>query len=124
MYPLELNYKMPPEWDLHQRTLISWPVQSSMCYPGDYDKVCRGYAEIITAINEFEPVTLVINPEDVTDLSKYINGASIELLPIAHDDAWLRDNGPTFVVGPQRRIAGINWQFNAWGGKVFALGFG
>jgi agmatine deiminase len=88
-----------------------------MCYPDDYDKVCRGYAEIITAITEFEPVTLVINPEDVTELSQYINGGLIELLPIAHDDAWLRDNGPTFVIGPQRRIAGINWQFNAWGGK-------
>jgi len=29
----------------------------------------------------------------------------------------MRDNGPTFVVNTKGGIAGINWIFNAWGGK-------
>jgi agmatine deiminase len=41
----------------------------------------------------------------------------ISLLTVPHNDAWLRDNGPTFVRDAGGRLAGINWKFNAWGGK-------
>jgi agmatine deiminase len=33
------------------------------------------------------------------------------------DDAWFRDNGPTFVVDGYARVAATDWRFNAWGGK-------
>jgi agmatine deiminase len=29
----------------------------------------------------------------------------------------MRDNGPTFVVDGQGRVAGVHWRFNAWGEK-------
>ncbi|WP_438444995.1 agmatine deiminase family protein [Gorillibacterium sp. sgz5001074] len=118
MKPRELTYKMPPEWAPHARTLISWPIQDSMCYPDDYESVCGGYAATIRAIAEFEPVTVVVNPEDLEKVREVFAGeARIECLPIEHNDAWLRDNGPTFVVNEQGERAGINWRFNAWGGK-------
>ena len=44
------------------------------------------------------------------------------------DDAWARDTGPTFVVSgtdetayEERKLAGINWEFNAWGGNYDGL---
>lgn len=117
MYPMNLNYKMPAEWVKHSRTYISWPVQSSMCYPEDYDAVCLGYAEIIQAIAEFEPVTVVANPADSEKLSRLFQNDRIEFLFIDHNDAWLRDNGPTFLIHDTGGLAGVNWQFNAWGGK-------
>jgi len=117
MYPIDLNYRMPPEWTKHARTFISWPIQGSMCYPKDYETVCQGYAEIIQAIAEFEPVTVVVNPEDRGKLSRLFNNERIQLLPIEHNDAWLRDNGPTFLVRDDGELAGVNWKFNAWGGK-------
>ena len=117
MYPINQNYKMPAEWIKHSRTYISWPVQSSMCYPEDYDAVCLGYAEIILAIAEFEPVTVVANPSDSERLSRIFQNDRIELLFIDHNDAWLRDNGPTFLIDDTGKLAGVNWQFNAWGGK-------
>jgi len=117
MYPTNLNYKMPAEWVKHSRTFISWPVQSSMCYPEDYETVCLGYTEIIQAIAEFEPVTVVVNPDDSETLSNLFQSDQIERLVIDHNDAWLRDNGPTFLIHDTGGLAGVNWQFNAWGGK-------
>lgn len=117
LYPQDSNYKMPAEWIAHQRTFISWPVQKSMCYPEDYEAVCHGYAEIIDAVAEFEPVGVIINPEDTKAANRYITTANMDYIPIKHNDAWLRDNGPTFIRSDQGKLAGINWHFNAWGGK-------
>jgi agmatine deiminase len=117
MHPTELNFKMPAEWEKHTRTLISWPVQDSMCFPEDYEKVCQGYAEIIKAIAEFEPVTVIVNPSELQTIGQLFHDEKIEVLPISHNDAWFRDNGPTFVVNDQGEVAGVNWTFNAWGGK-------
>jgi agmatine deiminase len=117
LYPHDLNYSMPAEWDRHQRTLIAWPVKESMVYPEDFAAVCRGYAEIIEAIADFEPVTVIVNPEDRAVPPCFIHHTGIEYLYLAHNDSWLRDNGPTYVVNDQGDVAGINWHFNAWGGK-------
>ncbi|MDR3600591.1 MAG: agmatine deiminase family protein [Desulfosporosinus sp.] len=117
MYPSNRNYKMPAEWVKHSRTYISWPVQASMCYPEDFEVVCLGYSEIIQAVAEFEPVTVVGNPADSAKLSQLFRNERIDFLFIEHNDAWLRDNGPTFLCHATGEIAGINWQFNAWGGK-------
>ena len=120
MNPRQLQYKMPAEWTTHERTFISWPVQSSMCYPEQYEKVCEAHAEIITAMAEFEPVTVVVNAADELKVSERFAQSTpypVNTLIIEHNDAWLRDNGPTFVTTEEGKIAGVNWGFNAWGGK-------
>ncbi|GKU77487.1 agmatine deiminase family protein [Paenibacillus sp. L3-i20] len=118
MKPNELNYRMPAEWATHERTFISWPVQDSMVYPEHYEQVTAGYAEIITAMSEFEPVTVIVNPDDMEKVSALFAGNDVvNCLPIEHNDAWLRDNGPTFLLNEQDELAGVNWGFNAWGGK-------
>jgi agmatine deiminase len=117
MNPRELAYKMPAEWAKHSRTFISWPIQDSMVYPEDYEAVCRGYEEIIRAISEFEPVTVVVNPEDMEKVQRRLADTGADCLPVEHNDAWLRDNGPTFLKAADGRLAGVNWGFNAWGGK-------
>lgn len=117
MYPKELFYTMPAEWAEHSGTFISWPIRDSMVYPVDYEAVCRGYEEIIRAIAEFEPVTVVVNPEDGELVRARLSGIPAECLVIPHNDAWLRDNGPTFLRGKDGSLAAVNWRFNAWGGK-------
>src|SRR5690606_19395929 len=120
MNPRSQQFTMPAEWTTHERTFISWPIQASMCYPEQYKDVCSAYAEIIIAMAEFEPVTVVVNAADQEAVRGYVEGEhahSIDLLVIEHNDAWLRDNGPTFVTSPDGKLAGVNWGFNAWGGK-------
>ncbi|MFC5450816.1 agmatine deiminase family protein [Paenibacillus aestuarii] len=117
MNPRDLHYTMPAEWTNHERTFISWPVQASMVYPEDYAVVTKGYADLVKAIAEFEPVTVIVNPSDAEQVKALFDETNVEFLTIPHNDAWFRDNGPTFVLNEQQEIAGVNWKFNAWGGK-------
>ena len=110
------RYHMPAEWALHERSFVSWPVKESMVWPENYDEVCCGYAEVIRAIATFEPVTVIVNPSDI-ERAKTLCGANVEFLEIEHNDAWIRDNGPTFVWNQNKKLKGINWRFNAWGEK-------
>jgi len=114
------QFSMPAEWTNHERTFISWPIQSSMVYPEMYAEVCAAYAEIITAMAEFEPVTVVVNGVDEVAVNAQVgtnHNYTVDCLVIEHNDAWLRDNGPTFVTATDGKLAGVNWGFNAWGGK-------
>lgn len=117
MNPIDLCFRMPAEWDAHERTFISWPVRDSMCFPQNYASVCRGYAEFVQAISEFEPVTVIVNPGESEAVKAIFTGLNVEVLAIRHNDSWIRDNGPTFLIDENGDRAGVNWRFNAWGGK-------
>jgi agmatine deiminase len=45
----------------------------------------------------------------------------VRILPVESDDAWARDVGPTFVVDGLGGVRGVDWQFNAWGGRYDGL---
>jgi agmatine deiminase len=111
-----MTYVMPGEWKEHERTFIEWPVKSSLVYPENYEEVVGGYKDVIKAISEFEPVTVIINPGEnhpyLNEISEYA-----QLLEIPHNDAWCRDNGPTFVYKESKVLTAMNWKFNAWGEK-------
>ncbi|MDD9150341.1 agmatine deiminase family protein [Sporolactobacillus sp. CQH2019] len=117
MNPIDLHFRMPAEWETHERTFISWPVRESMCFPENYESVCRGYAAFIQAISEFEPVTVIVNPAEWNRVKVFLNGLKAEILAIDHNDSWIRDNGPTFLINGKGQRAGVNWVFNAWGEK-------
>ncbi|NLC44342.1 MAG: agmatine deiminase family protein, partial [Clostridiales bacterium] len=122
MHPNQIGFYMPAEWSAHDRTFLSWPVQASMCYPEDYNRVSKDYYQsLVKAIAEFEPVTVIINPEEIEEFGAQIQSIDttypVDFLAIPHNDAWLRDNGPTFVINDQDGMAGVNWDFNAWGEK-------
>lgn len=113
-----MQYKscyMPPEWAPHERTLLSWPVQRSCIHPENYTEICLGYAEVVKAIASFEPVTLLVEAE-TRPHAEALCGQGIDYLEIPHNDAWFRDNGPTFVLHEQQQL-GLHWIFNAWGEK-------
>jgi len=110
------DYFMPAEWATHERTFIEWPVKEAMVWPGNYPEVCVGYGVVATSIAKFEPVTMIVNKETQRE-AKELCGMGVEQLIIPHNDAWVRDNGPTFVMTKDNKISGVNWKFNAWGEK-------
>lgn len=107
---------MPPETAPHERTLISWPCRRELWGSALHDAK-REYAGVAKAVAAFEPVTVVASTAaDAVEASQFI-GEGVEVIVIPLDDSWVRDNGPTFVVGgPQGRL-GVHFGFNAWGGK-------
>ncbi|MCX7709597.1 MAG: agmatine deiminase family protein [Clostridia bacterium] len=115
MYPIEKGFKMPPEWERHERTFMEWPIQEAI-WPGPLEEIHEVFVDIAKKISMFEPVTMIARPEVANQAARKC-GCKIDVLQIEHDDSWIRDNGPTFVVNSKGEVAGINWIFNAWGGK-------
>lgn len=109
-----LNYYMPAEWEAHERTLIEWPVKESLVWPENHEEVIKGYAEVANAIVDFEKITMIVN-ENTYQEAKTLCNEKVELLTIPHNDAWCRDNGPTFLWDDKKNLTAVNWIFNAWG---------
>jgi agmatine deiminase len=94
---------------------MAWPCREQLWGEG-LDAARDAYAQVAKAIAEFEPVTMIANPENVAEVSLRC-GSGVASVPMAHDDSWMRDTGPTFLIDEEGRVAGIDWRFNAWGGK-------
>ena len=115
--PADKGFYMPPEWAPHKRTWMEWPCRESLWAEG-LDTAREAYAEVARAIARFEPVTMIANPENVAEVSLHCgSGSGVGTHPLEHDDSWMRDNGPTFLVDGKGGIGGVQWLFNGWGGK-------
>lgn len=112
--PAADGFHMPAEWAAHKRCWMSWPCRKRTW--GDGLQAARdAFARVAQEIAAFEPVVMVCRPEDVAEASLAC-GSGIEVLPIVIDDSWVRDTGPTFLIGDGGRLAGVDWRYNAWGG--------
>ncbi|EWY41090.1 agmatine deiminase [Skermanella stibiiresistens SB22] len=111
--PAADGFRMPAEWERHSRCWMAWPCRPET-FTGGIDAACAAYAEVAQTIAQFEPVAMVCNQADVAEVSLAC-GPGIEVLPMPISDSWVRDTGPTFVVGGPGQVAGVDWGFNAWG---------
>lgn len=107
---------MPAEYAPHERTMMSWPVKETMCHPDNYVEFCGELAHTALEIARFEPLGMLVNRNNRMDAEQAL-GDRAEIIEIAHNDCWLRDNGPTVVLDETGLRLGVNWQFNAWGQK-------
>jgi len=76
----------------------------------------RAYAEVIGAINQFEPVTVLSDPRTAGEARKTL-GDEIDILEIPLDDSWIRDNGPAFIASRDGKLSTVRFGFNGWGGR-------
>ncbi|HEY2684712.1 MAG TPA: agmatine deiminase family protein [Steroidobacteraceae bacterium] len=114
--PLAAGFRMPPEWARHECCWMAWPSREDQWVDG-LAGAQRTYASIARAIRRFEPVRMVAEPSAVQEAQDQL-GAGIDVVSFPIDDPWMRDSGPTFLLGPSGMRAGTAWRFNAWGGKV------
>ncbi|MFD5465896.1 agmatine deiminase family protein [Kitasatospora sp. NPDC127059] len=105
---------MPAESGPHTRTFMAWPALEEV-WGDQLPGVRQDIAALAQAVAGFEPVVLLARP-DQADQARQACGASVEVLELMVDDLWARDTGPTFVTGPQGP-AGVDFNFNGWGGK-------
>lgn len=113
--PRDDGYFMPAEWMPHSRCWMAWPCREALW--GDRLELAQhAYAEVANAIAQFEPVTMIANPQDLAEVSLRC-GSGVGCLPIPHDDSWTRDTGPSFLASERGDLAGVAWRFNAWGNK-------
>ncbi len=113
--PVDHGFFMPAEWAPHERCWMAWPCRDSLWEEG-LVAARAAYAEVAKAIAGFEPVTMLVNPEDLDQAAAACGeGVTCQTLPL--DDSWMRDSGPSFLVDGKGGLAGVDWGFNAWGEK-------
>jgi agmatine deiminase len=113
--PAADGFRMPAEWEPHAGCLMAWPSRVELW--GDrLEQAKQEYATVATSIAGFEPVLMVCNPGQETDVRQYC-GSGLEVLPIPIDDSWTRDNGPIFVRDAAGAVAAVSFRFNAWGNR-------
>jgi agmatine deiminase len=94
---------------------MAWPKRVEL-WREYLDAAREDTVRVAQAIAGCEPVTLLADPEDVTD-ARMRCGPSVNVVPMPIDDSWLRDSGPTVVRDSAGRRAAAVFTFNAWGGK-------
>lgn len=113
--PGDDGFAMPAEWSPHQATLMAWPTRTRAALWGAlFEDAQRDFAMVANAIAAFEPVVMVVDPEQ-TGQARSLLKEDVELLPTPIDDSWMRDSGPIFVTNGGGEVALVHFGFNGWG---------
>jgi agmatine deiminase len=122
--PKSLGYRMPAEWEPQEAVWLTWPHNELTWPDGMLAEVERTYIEFIRPLHVAQKVKLLVgNAETEARIRLILERENIALsqivfIPVAAEDSWIRDYGPTFIVHrEQRRTAMVKWIFNAWGNK-------
>ncbi|MFI1517528.1 agmatine/peptidylarginine deiminase [Kitasatospora cineracea] len=118
--PASLGFKMPAEWHPHQRTWMAFPTPNpTFDGPEQLDAARRAWAEVANTVVRYEPVTLVVNTGESEDARRYV-APEVEIVERPLNDAWMRDIGPSFLLGENGELAAADWVFNGWGAQSWA----
>lgn len=125
--PAALGFRMPAEWEPHDQCWIGWPDAQGL-WRDAAAPAQKAFANVVNRISRFEPVTVCCSAGQyarVADLMEH--KSNVRVVEMSARVVWMRDLGPTFVVREgktrlRREIAGVDWQYNAYGG--FSGSFG
>ncbi|MFF0609825.1 agmatine/peptidylarginine deiminase [Nocardia tengchongensis] len=110
------RWSMPEEGDPHRRTWMAFGASENVWGRHLLPQVQHDLARIAQTIARFEPVTVLVRPEDFDLACRLFTAANIQLVVAPLDDIWMRDTGPVFVHG-DKNMAAVDFNFNGWGGK-------
>ena len=112
------EWRMPDEAAPHKRTWMAFGASKKIWGRKLLPEVQDNLVTIALTIAKYEPVSMLVRPEEATFLqTKLASHPNIELIVTELDDLWMRDTGPVFVVNDSGEIAGVDFNFNGWGEK-------
>ena len=116
------SFIMPEEGEPHERTWMAFVANDYIWSKKQIPEVKRNLASIAKVIAKYEPVSMLVSPDEYNEAFSLLRGLDahnhpIELIEFTTNDLWLRDTGPTFVRGSDGKKYGIDFNFNGWGGK-------
>jgi agmatine deiminase len=119
--PAADGFAMPAEFAPHAGCWLLWPER-----PDNWRESARpaqfAFTEVASTIARFEPVTVGASTSHYR-VARTLLPENVRLVELAHDDAWMRDVGPTCVTNKRGTVRGVDWRFNAWGGLEGGLYF-
>ena len=108
--------RVPAEWEPQEAIWIQWPGY----WEKDYEMT---FAKITNIVSRYEKIHILYHSDPIyldaqkalRDIEADPKNENIHWHKVANDNAWMRDNGPVYVLNDNElRIQ--NWNFNAWGG--------
>lgn len=112
----EATWLMPDEAEPHALTWMAFGASHAVWGQALLPDVQNNLAAIAQAIARYEPVSMLVRPEDY-EIAAQKCGPSVHLVVSALDDVWIRDTGPVFVRDRRGQLGGIDFNFNGWGQK-------
>ncbi|MUM16936.1 agmatine deiminase family protein [Mycobacterium sp. CBMA271] len=109
------TWRMPDEGEPHLRTWMAFGASEEIWGQRLNRRVQQNLAAIAQAIAQFEPVSMLVRPQE-TELARKLAGPDVDLIPAPLDDLWIRDSGPVFVRNDSGSAA-VDFNFNGWGNK-------
>jgi agmatine deiminase len=110
---------MPAEWEPHAATWLAWP-HNKEDWPGKFGPIPWVFADIIRWLAQHERVRLLVKTDtekkDARDILKRAGAdlKKIDFYVTPTDRIWLRDSGAIFVRDSEKKLAMLDWRFNAW----------
>ena len=113
---LHQSKRVPAEWEPQEAIWMQWPGFLEK----DYEIT---FANIADIVSRYEKLHILYHSDQIySDAQKALRvvkadpqNKNIHWHEVPNDNAWMRDNGPIYVLnGQELRIQ--NWNFNAWGG--------
>lgn len=112
----KITWFMPDEKDPHLRTWMAFGASQIIWGKKLLPEVQRNLATIALTTAKYEPVSMLVRQSDLP-IARRLMGGKVELVVCPHDDLWMRDTGPVFVVTESGDKAAVDFNFNGWGEK-------
>jgi agmatine deiminase len=115
--------RVPAEWEPQEALWLQWPGPFEQTY-------VTAYAKITNVVAQYQPIRILHHNNAIKTQARNAIAAAggdpdhpnISYHRIANDNAWMRDNGPVYVVQDgEMRLQ--NWDFDAWGGAFGSFPF-
>ncbi len=112
----ESGLRVPAEWEPQEALWLQWP--------GPFEKSYEpAFAEITNVVAQYQQIRILHNNTTIRNQARTAiadaggnpDHPNIAYHAIANENAWMRDNGPVYVV-QDGEIRIQNWEFDAWGG--------
>ena len=123
MTPMEKGFYMPAEWTFHKNCWMQWPHDNPLfnSYANvpswshfDIEKGRIAWANVAKAISKFENVKMIVHPKNIENAKKLLD-SKVEIAEFINDDGWARDSGAIFLLNQDKKLGGVDWEFNGWG---------
>lgn len=116
--PQQDNFYMPFEGEAHDATIIMLPYRSDTWANGG-KKASKVFLEMVKAISKYEKVLLLVSSKVSYNIDDF-KLPNVQIVNLEYDDSWARDNTLIFLTDG-KIVRGVDFRFNAWGGKVDGL---
>lgn len=113
--PAKLGWSMPNEQTPHKRCWMAWPARKDI-WEEQLDDVRKDIARLAQTIAQYEPVTMLAEPDQTQEASQ-LCGSATAVQAMRVDDMWFRDSGPVFLTNGRGQLAGSVFNFNGWGNR-------